>query len=78
MSAPKSRLDDYSFRVISEEEAYRSAEKYWLGWRAGRASVKAFTPGFPGLTARYDPDAGAPPLGAMEGDAVPSGAGGKR
>ena len=77
MTEPKSRSEDYSFTVIGEEEAYRSAEEYWRGWRAGKASVKPFTPGFPDLTARYDPDAGAPPLGAMEGDAVPAGPGGK-
>ena len=59
---PVRRQDDYTFRAISAEEAYRDAVRYWLRWRAGLAKVKPFTPGFPDLEELYDPDqGGAPP-----------------
>ena len=73
---PVRRQDDYTFYAVSPDEARADAEQYWLAWRAGRAGVKPFTPGFPDLTERYDPDAGGAPLGTMHGDAEPDGAGG--
>jgi hypothetical protein len=72
MATQEERLRDTGgFRGMSTEEARADAERYWLAWRAGRASVKPFTPGFPELAERYDPDAGGAPLGTMHGDAEP-------
>ena len=77
MSSARERLADTGeFRGMSAEEARADAVRYWLHWRAERATIKPFTPGCPELAKRYDPDQGGAPLGILHGDCEPDAADG--